>query len=123
MSYARKRSAKAGDPVIHIAKLTLVSEDRAFAANLKLRGPITAETSPVLENTLCSLMPKFRLIVLDFSQVDHVDSSGLSTLASMYVLAKGVNCDLEIDNPKLRLRDRFRNWWHSLIEGHEKSLG
>lgn len=105
----------AAQPVIRIAEMKFSSAETQLAARLELRGPITAETSAVLENTVCSLMPRFRLIVLDFSRVDHVDSTGLSALASVYVLAKGANCDLEIDNPKLRLKDRLRDWWQAVI--------
>jgi len=56
--------------------------------------------------------------------VDYIDSAGLGALVSIYMHARRAGCDLEIANPKQRIRDLFsRSRLSSVFEGHEDLLG
>jgi anti-anti-sigma factor len=77
----------------------------------------------MLEGRLQELIPEFRRIVLDLSSVEYIDNSGVALLANVYARARQADCDLEIGNPKRRLRDRVRNWLDSALQGHEEYLG
>jgi anti-sigma B factor antagonist len=62
--------------------------------------------------------------VLDLTQVDYIDSSGLGALVSIYMHAQRAKCDLEIANPKQRIRDLFSlSRLSSVFEGHGDFLG
>jgi anti-anti-sigma factor len=112
----------AANPV-GIAKLRLESNHKPSEATVRARGRITSATSATLERTFRDLIPSFQRIVLDISNVDYIDGSGLGALVDLYRFARKTNCDLEISNPKSRLKHLFRSWLHSVFEGHEEFLG
>ena len=82
-------------------------------------GKITAASSNLLQNTIRGLIPETKLIVLDLTGVDYIDSSGLGALVSIYMAASRAQCVLELANPKQRLRDLFKiTKLASVFEGH-----
>lgn len=113
----------AANPVARIAELSLTSNHKASTNKVPLAGSITSATGPALERTLCRLIPNFQRIVLNLSNVEHIDNSGFGVLVNVYIRAKRENCDLEIENPMPRLKDRLQSWLHSVFEGHEEFLG
>jgi anti-anti-sigma factor len=86
-------------------------------------GRIAASTSAALERTISGLIPQFSRVVLDVSNVDHIDHSGVGVLAKVYLQARTAGCDLEIANPKPPLRAGLRRWLRSVFEGHHEFLG
>lgn len=50
------------------------------------------------------LMPEHKRIVLDFAQVTHMDSSGLGTLARLYVHGKSAGCVIDLMNAGKSIR-------------------
>src|SRR5207249_1025602 len=70
------------------------------------KGKITAENLEVFQREIRDLMPQSRgpiatiayRIVLDLSNVTHVDSSGLGALLGAWTAARDKGCDLEIAN-------------------------
>lgn len=111
----------AASPVVSIAaELRLVSNSRPSEITVRPTGPITSAACLALER---DLVPRFRRIVLDVSNVDHIDNSALGSVVRLYLEAKRANCDLVIDNPKPRLGNRLRNWLHEVFDGHEEFLG
>jgi len=113
----------AANPVIRIAELRLISNGEPSTSLVRLAGRISSATCPAIERTLGALIPHFRRIVLDLSNVDHIDNSALGTLASLYALARRADCDLEIANVKPRPKERLRSWLDSVFMGHEEFLG
>jgi anti-sigma B factor antagonist len=94
-------------PVPLPSELTLETEQRASETIVRATGRVTSATSAMLENTLRDLVSDNERVVLDLTQVDYIDSSGLGALVSAYMHARRANCDLEIANPKQRIRDLF----------------
>jgi anti-anti-sigma factor len=114
----------ATNPVVQISRPRLESRNNLSETTVvRARGRITSATSASLERTLGDLIPQFKRIVLDVSNVDHIDNSGVGALLSVYLRARRTKCDLEIANARPRLRDWLRNWADAVFKGHEEFLG
>jgi anti-anti-sigma factor len=75
---------------------------------IKCHGRIVAQTAPELKELVKPMIPKCRQIVLDLSDVDHVDSSGLGTLVGLKIsVASAAYCALEFVNRTPRIKDLF----------------
>ena len=62
--------------------------------------------------------------MLDLTDVNHMDSSGLGTVVGLYVSAKRQRCTLKLINLSQRLQDLFRiTKLAAVFEGHEEFLG
>ena len=69
-------------------------------------GKITAENSEVFQRQIRDLIPQScaqtatitRRIIVDLSNVTHVDSTGLGALLRAWTAAQNKGCDLEIAN-------------------------
>jgi anti-sigma B factor antagonist len=113
----------AAHPVLSCVEAKLESNSIMFETVVRASGRITSETAVSLKRKILDLIPSYRRIVLDLSNVDYIDSCGVGMLLAAHTHAKGSNCELEISNPRPRLRDRLRNWFCSVFEGHEEMLG
>lgn len=114
----------AANPVIRPPELKLESEKSDSEITVRAVGRVTSATSSSLEKTLRNLIPQTKKVVLDLTGVEYIDSAGLGALVSIYMHARGANCELEIANPKQRIRDLFsRSRLGSVFEGHDDLLG
>jgi anti-anti-sigma factor len=77
-------------------KLTVEQEDGI--ATVRCCGRLVAGAGDLLYNQVRELTPGSRRIVLDCTELTHMDSSGLGTLVRAYVHAKSANCTLEMVN-------------------------
>jgi anti-anti-sigma factor len=114
----------AANPVSRPAELRLEPEKGASETIVRATGRISSATSATLEGALRDLVSTNKRVVLDLTGVEYIDSAGLGALVSIYMHARRANCDLEIANPKQRIRDLFsRSRLASVFEGHEDLLG
>ncbi len=91
---------------------------------VRCSGRITSNTSGLLQTTVRSLLPETKSLVLDLTDVNHMDSSGLGTVVGLYVSAKRQRCTLKLINLSQRLQDLFRiTKLAAVFEGHEEFLG
>ena len=96
----------------------------SFGVPLRCSGRITSSTSDILRVKLRSLIPETKCVVLDLTDVNYVDSSGLGALVSVYVSAKRRYCQLKLINLTQRLKKLFRiTRLAAIFEGHEELLG
>ena len=108
----------AADPVSRGPQLKLETEKKDSETTVRATGRVTLETAATLETALRDLIAEGKRIVLDLTNVDYVDSAGLGALISVYMHARRTKCDLEIANPKQRIRDLFnRSGLASVFEG------
>lgn len=108
----------APNPASRTPELKLETEKKDLETTVRATGRIILETSATLETTLRDLMPEGKRVVLDLTNVDYVDSAGLGALVSVHMHARRTKCDLEIANPKQRVRDLFnRSGLASVFEG------
>src|SRR5215468_5161022 len=86
--------------------LKLQLERRPNETVVQCKGRITAENSEVFQREVRDLIPeshdqigaKTYRIVVDLSNVTHVDSTGLGALLGVWTTAQKKGCDLEIAN-------------------------
>jgi anti-anti-sigma factor len=86
--------------------LTLQLEEKAMERILHCAGRINTENSEMLQREIRNLIPESgtqsaaitHRIVLDLSDVTHVDSSGLGALLGAWTAAQNNGCDLEMAN-------------------------
>ncbi len=86
--------------------LKLQLEEQPNETIVHCNGKITAENSEVFQREIRDLIPESRgqiaaityRIVLDLSNVTHVDSTGLGALLGAWKAAQSKGCDLEIAN-------------------------
>jgi len=114
----------AANPAIPIPTLKLTTEKTPDATIVHCVGRIVSSTNSVLQETVRSLIPESKRIVLDLTAVEYIDSSGLGALVSIYVSAKRANCKIDLVNLGQRIKDLLRiTRLASLFEGHEDMLG
>jgi anti-sigma B factor antagonist len=78
--------------------LTLVVERAGDEAIVECRGRLVAGVNDRLQLEVSRLIPGSRRILLDFTDVSHMDSTGLGTLVRLYVSAKSAGCVLQLIN-------------------------
>ncbi len=75
---------------------------------VQCHGRIVSDTTPSLRSAVKPLLAKGKTVVLDLTGVTYMDSSGLGTIASLYVSAKAAHAHLRLINLNARLKELFR---------------
>ena len=78
--------------------LTFDIEVTGDVALVRLHGKLTMGVSNLLHVRVKKLIPLHKRIVLDLSDLSHMDSSGLGTLVGLFVSARSAGCSLELVN-------------------------
>ncbi len=78
--------------------LALVVEQSGDTATVRCSGRLVAGVGDLLYDRVRALTPSSRHIVLDLTELTHMDSSGLGTLVRAYVHTKSASCSLELIN-------------------------
>jgi anti-anti-sigma factor len=84
--------------------LTLDIERTGNVAVVRCRGKLVAGVNDMLYAKISQLIPDSKRIVLDLTDLTHMDSMGLGTVVRLYVSAKSVDCDLVLINLGRRIR-------------------
>ncbi len=104
--------------------LTLVSEKTPNEAILRCSGKITLENTDQLRDSARRLIAESKRLVLDFSDVSYLDSSGLGMIVGLYVSAKRARCQLSVVNLRPRVKEIFTlTRLEEALAGHEEYLG
>ena len=84
--------------------LTLDIERSGATAVVRCHGRLVAGVHDLLYTQVRQIMPGARRVVLDLTDLTHVDSTGLGTLVRLYVHARSTGSTLELINlgPKVR---------------------
>ena len=91
---------------------------------VRCNGRITSATSAQFQSTIRALLPETKSLVLDLTDVNHMDSSGLGAVVGLYVSAKRQRCALKLVNLSQRVQDLFRiTKLAAVFEGHQDFLG
>ena len=84
--------------------LTIEIHRSGKAAVVRCSGRLVAGVNDVLYTEVRRLMPETKRIVLDLTDLKHVDSMGIGTLARLYVHSRSVDCSLELINLGQKVR-------------------
>jgi anti-anti-sigma factor len=87
--------------------LSLEIELKDDVALVRRRGKLIAEVSGNFYTRIRQLMPEHKRIVLDLTDLIHMDSMGLGTLVRLVVSAKADGCCLEPLNLGKRVRQHL----------------
>jgi anti-sigma B factor antagonist len=75
------------------------------AVIVRCHGRLVAGVTEVLRGEVAPLIPKFKRVILDLSDLKHTDSMGLGALVRLYVSARSAGCSLEL----MHLNKQIRN--------------
>lgn len=90
---------------------------------LVCRGRITTETSGLFKSEVKKLVPQNEVIIVDLSDVDYVDSSGLGTVLATYISARSAGCTLKMINFSQRVKELLQlTRLASVFEGYGEYL-
>lgn len=68
-------------------------------------GRLTSVDSESFKNEVRALIPRTKILVLEFTHLAHLDSSGIGAVVSLYVSCKSAGCELRLVNFSQRIRD------------------
>jgi ABC-type transporter Mla MlaB component len=85
----------ATNPLEFPSSFTVTTHSSPTETTVKCFGQLTGEVVGILEDEARSLIQTAKLIEIDLGAVTHIDASGASMLADMYVSAKSDGCDLQ----------------------------
>jgi anti-anti-sigma factor len=68
-------------------------------------GRLVAGVTELLRGEVAPLVPQYKRVILDLSDLKHTDSMGLGALVRLYVSAKSAGCSLEL----MHLSGQIRN--------------
>ncbi len=80
------------------SRFTLAIDRRGDAAVVRCSGRLVAGVSDSFYLEIKQLIPEFKGIVLDLTDLTHMDSMGLGALVRSYVSAKSTGCSLKLMN-------------------------
>lgn len=87
-------------------------------------GRITSTSSAMFQTSIRNLIPECDRVVLDLTDVTHMDSSGLGAIVGIYLSARRQQRELKLINLNQRLKELFRiTNVAKIFEGHEEMLG
>ena len=78
--------------------LTLVVERTGDDAEVRCSGRLVTGVNDRLYIEVSKLIPSSKRILLDLTDLTHMDSTGLGTLVRLYVSAKSAGCALQLYN-------------------------
>jgi anti-sigma B factor antagonist len=84
--------------------LKLEVEREGTTVIVRCHGKLVAGVNDLLYLEVSQLIPDAKRVVLDLTDLTHMDSMGLGTLVRLYVSAKSAGCDLELINIGKRIR-------------------
>jgi anti-sigma B factor antagonist len=79
-------------------RLTLVVERSGDCSEVRCSGRLVTGMTDQLYQEVSQLIPGSKRILLDFTDLTHMDSTGLGTLVRLYVSAKSAGCVLQLIN-------------------------
>jgi anti-anti-sigma factor len=86
------------------SRLTLDIDRAGSVAVVRCRGKLVGGVTDFLYFEVSQLIPGAKRIVLDLTDLTHMDSMGLGTVVRLYVSARSAGCDLELINLGKRIR-------------------
>jgi anti-sigma B factor antagonist len=86
-------------------RLNVDIERDGSTAVVKCDGKLVAGVSDFLYTEVSRVIPESKRIVIDLTDLTHMDSMGLGTIIRLYVSARSAGCDLELINLGKRVRE------------------
>jgi anti-sigma B factor antagonist len=85
--------------------LTIQVENNGSEALVHCSGHLVAGVTGFLSSKVCPLISEKKRVVLDLTNLTHVDSMGLGTLVRLFCSAKAAGCRFELINLGKQVRE------------------
>jgi anti-sigma B factor antagonist len=92
---------------VHASELNLTIEKTPAEIIVHCSGKITSDTIQSLKTTVKPLFSENKTVVLDLTNVNYLDSSGLGAIVALYVSAKTADSQLKLINLNQHLKELF----------------
>ena len=99
------KSLPATKPGAREPRLQLRTEQTAEATIVHCHGLLKSDVVGLLVAEVKPLLPLRKKIVLDFTDLAYLDSSGIGTVVRLYVSARSAGCELRLVNFNQRVRE------------------
>ena len=76
----------------------MLTYQHADAMVVRCSGRLTGDSTDVFRDEVKAQIPLTRRIILDFTDLKHIDSTGLGAIVRVYVSARADGCDLQLVN-------------------------
>lgn len=86
-------------------RLHLRTEIRDSETFVLCSGRLTSDDSEEFKERVRALISGAKVLVLDFTQLEYLDSSGVGAVVMLYVRSKNVGCELRLVNFNRRVRE------------------
>jgi anti-anti-sigma factor len=97
----------ATNPVSRSDQLRFDTATTPAESVVRCTGRITSDTTDSLKSKVKPLISGGKTVVLDLTNVDYLDSSGLGTIVGLYVSAKAAKSQLKLINLNKRVKELF----------------
>jgi anti-anti-sigma factor len=87
------------------AAFTLEIEDSGSTAVVRCHGRLVSGVTELLYVPVSQLLPTHQRIILDLSDLTHMDSMGLGALVRLYVSSRTRGCSLELRHIGKKVRE------------------
>jgi anti-sigma B factor antagonist len=84
--------------------LTLVVVQSSGTPVVRCSGRLVAGVTDRFYREVSAIIPGSKRVVLDFTDITHMDSMGIGTLVRLYVSGKSTGCTIELLNPGKSIR-------------------
>jgi anti-anti-sigma factor len=107
-----------------VSLLTIDVDRSGSVPVVRCRGRLVAGLNDRLYAEVRGLIPGTKRIVLDFTDLVRMDSTGLGTLVRLYVSAKSAGCTLELRNvgPPIRQLLQITQLWSAFTIVGENNI-
>jgi anti-sigma B factor antagonist len=110
-------------PTLTVDRQVFDQQTSDDTVTLLCHGKLVAGTAPLLQDEVRETIPIAQTIVLDLSDVQYMDSSGLGALVSIYVTTKRAGRRLRLINLSARVEELLQiTKLLSVFEGYGEYL-
>jgi len=92
---------------VPVSDLALTTDKMPTQIIVHCRGKITSDTIQSLKAVVKPLFSESKTVVLDLTDANYLDSSGLGAIFGLYVSAKAAKSQLRVINLNDRLKELF----------------
>jgi anti-sigma B factor antagonist len=95
----------AANPPVVKPELKLETEKTPTQVTLRCSGRLVAGTCEQFQGAVRELMPTAKLLVIDMSGINYLDSSALGTIVGLYLSSKRAGCQFKLINLTPRVKE------------------
>ena len=95
----------AANPIAPKPGLKLETDKTPTQVTLHCSGRLVSETCEQFQGAVRDLMPATKLLVIDMSEINYLDSSALGTIVGLYLSSKRAGCQLKLVNLTPRIKE------------------